>query len=125
MRIYTAHLRPAHLPPGRGPVLVREGFSWGAFLFGPLWLACNGAWTAAGLALAALVLAGTTPFGPAAGFALFFVLGLFGNDLRRWSLRLGRFDLAHVVAGRSRDEAMLRLLSSRPDLRVALGRRGP
>ena len=120
MRIYTAHLRA-----GRGPVLVREGFSWGAFLFGPLWLAVKGAWVAAALALAALVLAGTTPFGPVAGFALFFLLGLFGNDFRRWSLRLGQFTLEQVVAGRSRDEAMLRLLSSRPDIRRALGQRWP
>lgn len=120
MKIYTAHLRA-----GRGPVLVQEGFSWGAFLLGPLWLAYHRAWIAAAIAFAALVLAGTTPFGPVAGFALFFVLGLFGNDLRRLSLRSGRFDLAHVVAGRSRDEAMLRLLSNRADLRRQLGRRWP
>ena len=120
MRIYTAHLRP-----GRGPVLVREGWSWGAFVFGPLWLAYHGAPIAAAIALAALVLAGSTAAGPVAGFALFFIVGLFGHDLRRWSLRFGGFDLAHVVAGRSRDEAMLRLLSNRPDLRRQLGRRWP
>ena len=112
MRIYTAHLRP-----GREPVLVREGFSWGAFLFGPLWLVAYRAWIAAALVVAALLLAGSTAAGPVAGFALFLLLGLFGNDIRRWSLGLGRFELAHVVAGRSREEALLRLLANRADLR--------
>ena len=115
MRIYTAHVRP-----GRQPVLVREGFSWGAFLFGPLWLLAHRAWIAAALAVAGLLLAGSTPFGPLLGFGLFLLLGLFGNDLRRWSLRRGQFELAHVVVGRSREEALLRLLSNRDDLRRRL-----
>ena len=116
MRIYTAHLRP-----GRRPVLVPEGFSWGAFLFGPLWLIAHGAWIVAALLIAGLVLASTVWFGPVAGFGLHLLAGLFGNDLRRWSLGLGRFELAHVVAGRSPDEAMLRLLSARGDLRQGWG----
>ena len=33
MKIFTAHLHPR-----KPPVLVREAFSWGALLFGPLWL---------------------------------------------------------------------------------------
>ena len=51
MRFWTAHIRA-----GAAPVLVREGFSWGALLFGPLWLAVHRAWIAAVLALAASVL---------------------------------------------------------------------
>ena len=50
MRIYTAHLAP-----GRAPLLVREGFSLGAFLFGPLWLFAHRAWVAGAIALAVLV----------------------------------------------------------------------
>ena len=45
---------------------------------------------------------------------LFLLTGLFGTDLRRWSLGLGGFRLAHVVAGRTQDEAFVRLLSARP-----------
>ena len=48
MRFWTAHIRA-----GAAPVLVREGFSWGALLFGPLWLAVHRAWIPAVLALAA------------------------------------------------------------------------
>lgn len=33
MRFWTSHVRP-----GTPPVLLSEGFSLGALLFGPLWL---------------------------------------------------------------------------------------
>ena len=46
MRGYTAHLKP-----GRTPVLVPEGFSWAAWLFGPLWLAAHRAWVPAARAV--------------------------------------------------------------------------
>ena len=114
MKIYTAHIHTKRLP-----VLVPEGFSWGAFFFGPLWLLRHGALVACALALALLVLICTVappPLRPTLAFVLFLLLGLFGHDLRRWSLRLGRFQLAHVVAAHTRDEAFLRLLSARPDL---------
>ena len=51
MTFYTAHLKP-----DAEPVLVREGFSWGALVFGPLWLAAHRAWLLAALALAGYVL---------------------------------------------------------------------
>jgi hypothetical protein len=114
MRIYTAHIHTR-----KPPVLVREGFSWGAFIFGPLFLLWHGAWSAGLIALAVLVVICTVappPLRPLLAFALFVVLGLTGQDLRRWSLSLGRFQLAHVVAARNRDEAFLRLLANRTDL---------
>jgi hypothetical protein len=118
MRIYTAHLHAR-----RGPVLVREGWSWGGFIFGPLWLLRHGAVIAALLSIAALAVCVTTAppaWRPLLCFAAFVLLGLCGNDLRRWSLGLGRFTLAHVVAARSRDDAFLRLLAARPELAAAL-----
>ncbi len=118
MRTYTAHLRP-----GRAPVLVPEAFSWKALFFGPLWLLWHRAWLPALLAVVALVLACTLvppPGRPAAAFAVLLVLALFGNDLRRWALERAGFVLGHVVAGRSRDEALFRLLSNVPGVRGAL-----
>jgi hypothetical protein len=41
---YTAHIRA-----DRKLVLVKEAFSWGAFLFGPLWLLAHRAWIAAAI----------------------------------------------------------------------------
>ncbi len=114
MKVYTAHLH-AEKPP----VLVRESFAWGALIFGPLWLLRHGAWIAALLSLAVLVLIVTlvpSALRPLLAFGVFLLLGLLGNDLRRWSLGLRRFVLANVVTARNQDEAYFRLLSHRPDL---------
>ena len=114
MRVFSAHTRPA-----RAPVLVPERFSWGAAIFGPLWLFAHRAWIAGILALLAAMLIGWLAPGewklPLA-IALGALLGLFGQDFRRWSLARRGFLLAHVVAARDRDEALARLLARRPDL---------
>jgi hypothetical protein len=114
VRIYTAHLRP-----DRAPVLVREGFSLGAFLFGPLWLALHRAWIPAILFLAASVLIVTRTQPPAATVLLLgemALLGLSGRDLVRWSLGRRGYVLAHAVIAPSPDAALLRLLDARTEL---------
>ena len=45
-----------------------------------------------------------------------WLLGLFGNDIRRWALQLRGYTLAHVIAARDADGAFARLLTARPDL---------
>lgn len=115
MKTFTAHLHRR-----KRLVLVPEAFSWGALFFGPLWLLRHGAWIAAVLVLAALFLACTAPppvLRPLVAFGVLLLCGLAGQDGRRWQLRLQRFDLAHVVAGRTEDEALFRLLSHRTHLR--------
>jgi len=110
----------AHLRAGAAPILVREGFSWGALLFGPVWLALHRAWIAAVLALVALVLIVLLTKGAvmAALFAAVAVLlGLSGHDLRRWSLDHRGYLLAQVVAAPSELDALARLLERRPDLK--------
>jgi hypothetical protein len=117
VRIYTAHLRLRS-----EPVLVREGFSWGALLFGGLWLLVHRAWIAGILALIAGVLIGT--FAAGAGRAvlelgLAVLLGLTGRDLLRWSLNRRGYTMAKVLAARDADAALARLLTTRPDLGAA------
>ena len=114
MKIWTAHEKPL-----AAPVLLREGFSFGAFFFGPFWLAASRAWipAAATLSAAVLILAVTAP--PAStillgGYAL--LLGFSGRDLVRWSWHLRGYAETHVLAGRDEDEARLRLFDARPDL---------
>ena len=123
MRIYTAHTRP-----GRPPVLLAEGFSWGALMFGPFWLLAHRAWVAGVLALCAWVVAAAVLPGPAAASvlaALAWALGLFGRDLRRWSLANAGYTLVHIVAAPDEDSALARLLDRRPDLTgIALGVEG-
>ena len=114
MRVWTGHLRP-----GAAPVLVRDGCSWCALLFGPLWLAVHRAWVPAALTLAAgiLILAltsGVTTGALMAALALW--LGLSGQDLRRWSMRHRGFTLFQVIAANDETDALARLLERRPDL---------
>lgn len=119
MRLFTAHTR-LHA----APVLVREGFTWGAAIFGPLWFALHRAWVVAALALLAAVAASLTHgrWPLLLALALGWLQGVFGHDLLRWSLARRGFLLAHVVAGRDNDEALARLLGRRPDLIEAASR---
>jgi hypothetical protein len=105
--------------PGAAPVLVREGFAWGALLFGPLWLAAHRAWVPAALALAAGILVLALTAGPTATalmVALAIWLGVSGQDLRRWSMRHRGFTLFQIVAARNETDAFAKLLERRPDL---------
>ncbi len=105
----------AHTATGRPPVLVAEGFSWGALLFGPVWLAAEGAWLFAAIALALDV--ALAFFAPAWAMCVpAFLLGLFGQDLRRMSLDMRGYNLVHVIAASTFDGALARLLARRPDL---------
>ncbi len=114
MTIWTAHLRPH-----AAPVLIREGFSLGALVFGFLWLLGRGAFIPAALALAAQVLAGVLTRGPSRvvlelGIAV--ILGVSGRDLVRWHLGLRGYRPAHVLAAQDYDAALARLLAARPEL---------
>jgi Protein of unknown function (DUF2628) len=118
MRIYTAHLAS-----GRAPRLVREGFSLGAFLFGPLWLFAHRAWLAGVIALALLigfgVLAGVIGGSGTSSILLLgyaALLGWNGRDLCRWSLARQGYEESHVLAGRDSDAAYARLIARDPTL---------
>ena len=117
MRIYTAHLAPGHAPR-----LVREGFSFGAFLFGPLWLFAHRAWVAGAISLALLIgvgvvgglFGGSIPLILLLGYAA--LLGWSGRDLCRWSLGRRGYEESHVLAGRDSDAAYVRLITRDPTL---------
>ncbi len=112
--MYTAHTRPE-----RPPVLVREGFSWGALAFGPLWLLAQQAWIPAAVYVAVVVAAvavAPPAVGAAIGWALVLLSGLLGWDLVRWSLDRRGYTLAGAVAAPDDDYAYARLLAHRPEL---------
>jgi len=114
VRFWTGHVRD-----GAAPVLVREGFSWGALIFGPIWLAVHNAWVPAALTLAAAILVVALASGPTQSallMALALWLGFAGNDLRRWSLRLRGFVVQEVVGARDENEALGAMLERRPEL---------
>ena len=114
MKLYSAHLKA-----DAEPLLVRESFSWGALLFGPFWLAAHRAWIAAAISLAAYILIAALlpqPLRLVLTVTLAVLLGLTGHDLRRWTAERRGYLLVHVVAARGAEEALLRLLTNRPDL---------
>jgi hypothetical protein len=109
LRTYTVHARPGSAASDGDAVFVRDGFSWPAFILGPFWAIWFGMWrTAIGLLLlsggiSGLVLAvGMAEAGKlVVTLALQAVMGLWGNDWRRYVLR--RSDMAEraVVSGRN------------------------
>ena len=118
MKSYTAHLKF-----DREPILVAEGWSTAAFVFGPVWLAINRAWIPAALHLAILVLIAALLPAPAKGVvtvALAVLAGLMGRDLVRWSLDRRGYLESHVLAARNEEAALGRLLTYRPDIAASL-----
>lgn len=119
MRAWTAHLAP-----DREPVLLPEGFSWGALLFGPVWLLLQRAWIPAILYVAAVVALSALPLPRGAadvlGAAIAVLTGVLGRDWVRWSLERRGYAEGAVLAARDGDAAYARLLAARPDLTSGL-----
>ena len=118
MRSYTVHTKP-DCPP----VLLLEGWSWGAAIFGPLWLLAQRAWIPAALFGAAvlLVMAVAPPgLGEVVGLGFGVLAGLLGRDALRWSLERRGYLLTHVLAARDEESALARLLLVRTDFNTSL-----
>ncbi len=112
-----------HQREAGAPVLLREGWSWGAFLFRGLWLLFHRAWIPGLLWIAAeVVLATLLPpeIVVPVGLAGSVLAGLHGRDLLRWQLGRRRYALVHVITARDEDAAWARLLARRPDLSARL-----
>ena len=118
MRAWTLHLPPA---PGPRPLLLREGFSLWAALFGPLWLLWHRCWLAAGLVLLADLALALLPgaFGLALPVLLSLLLGFHGRDLLRWTRERRGWRLAQVVLAADEERALARLWARAPALRGA------
>ena len=117
MKTYTAHLKQNRLP-----VLVAEGWSWGAAIFGPFWLLAQRAWIPAIIVLAlSLLSARLAPAGLSGILALGIgvLCGVLGRDLVRWTLDRRGYVMAHVLAARDEETALGRLLTARPDVAAA------
>ncbi len=109
LRAYTLHTGADRAPP----LLLREGFCWGAFAFAPFWALRHGLWIAAlayvVIAAAVLMLApGLPAFLTLVGLHL--LAGFEGRDLLRLRLaRRGRPEQG-VVLAQDDDTALWRAL---------------
>ena len=98
---------------------MREAWSWGAAIFGWIWLLAHRAWIPAVIqaACAVLILVLAPPgLRPPLMLGLAVLTGLLGRDMVRWSLDRRGYALAHVLAARDEDAALARLLTVRQDL---------
>lgn len=117
-----------HEPPGAGSgleraeslVFVKDGFSWGAFFFGPLYFLARAEWLSlAAYVVAALVVAGVmSAIGAEENWVgwvmtlLNVIAGFEASELKRWSLATtGWREIATVTAQR-RDEAERRFFDA-------------
>ncbi len=117
MKSFTAHIKP-----DRPPVLLPDGWSWGAAIFGPLWLLIHRAWIPALLFAAVIVLVqvfASPELALVLGLGFGVLSGLLGQDAVRWSLERRDYLLAHVLVARDEEGALARLLQARTDLNAA------
>jgi len=118
MRVFTVHIRRHGLDLDRDIAVVKEGFSWPAFLVGPLWALWHRHWLAALVLMAmSLAIAGLTELLAAnaaaktalsLGWSVF--IGMFANDLRRALLERLGFTEVGIAAGRRAEDALLGFL---------------
>jgi hypothetical protein len=83
-------------------VFLREGFSWAAFAFGFLWALWHRLWIVGAIGFAAVMVSSTLPPAPEAlvNVAVALLFGVFGNDMRQWSLSLrGLAGIGAIEAG--------------------------
>ena len=124
MRIYSLHIRRDGLDPDHDIVLVKEGFSWPAALFAPLWALWCGLWAVAAgmILLIAGAVAVIALLGLGAGVAAWLAAGLatmagfFANDLMRATLARRGFALCEIVVAANKENALFRVFDRDPRL---------
>ena len=117
MKTYTLHVAADAAPGDAGTleraVLVKDGFSWGAFVFSFFWFFAHRLWiaglivliAAAALGVALQLLRVGAGAGVSAAFLFAVLLGLEANSLRRWTLARSGRPAVDVVRAGDREEA--------------------
>src|SRR5262245_44913056 len=114
MLSYTVH-EPPDAPPDRidraeGLVFVKDGFSWTAALFAPIWMIVHRLWwpLLGYVLVSALILWLDSQFDSGvatlASLALHLLIGLEAGTFRRWGLERRGFGTIGTVTGRTADE---------------------
>ena len=108
-KIYNVLEKPEAPEPTDRVVLLKEGFTFWAFIFGPIWLLAKRQWVLffgfIACAIGVRLLAGLfdLPVLTVAVVALFLhiMLGYHANDLRAWRLKRTGYRFAGVLAAES------------------------
>ncbi len=110
MAIWTVYAPPSpgiSADPAEDVVLIREGFSWSALLFAPIWALAHRLWLATGIWLVAMIvisligakLGDATGWTLAVGFLVWFAWE--ARDFRRAKLGRGAWQLVDIVDARN------------------------
>ena len=118
-RVYTVHLRAWANSADKDAVFLREGFSWGAFIFSFLWALWHRLWFVAliflGVSFALALLPEFLELDPFSEIALSvaaaLLIGWHANDFRRRALERQGFVTAGVVAAPNLVEAERRFFA--------------
>ncbi len=120
MKIYTVHTDPKADKPFETAQLVPEGFNLYAmvFPFNIFWALNNRCWVF--LAVIVVFTGSSFVLGDASNFtkimvgvtklAIFPFLGIWANDILRWSLKRKGFELDSIVTGKDETDAHRRYL---------------
>lgn len=126
MAIYTVHVpdnAPDALTRAERTVLLREGFSWRAFVFGLFYLLWHrlllgaGVWVVLLVVLAALVHLLGLPVAAAVVLAglMHLYLGIEGRDLLRWGLGRRGYTMRDLVSASGLSAAEAAFFTRQPD----------
>jgi hypothetical protein len=120
MRIYSVQRRARSAEDDGEAVFVKEGFCWPGLLFGIFWTLWHGMWVASAALFAISFVSGAVielvGLNDATASLVQIVLqagvGVFGNDMRRWSLRRAGFVESAVVMAPRRTAAEYRYFAA-------------
>jgi Protein of unknown function (DUF2628) len=124
MSVYTVHQPPVRaadpLPEAERIVFVRDGFSFWAFLFAPLWMLWHRMWLVlvgyvvlvAALETLLVAVGASSNATAFVGLMLSLLIGLEASTLRRFSLRLRGWSNAGVVSGDDVEDAERRFFDA-------------
>ena len=124
MRTYTIHERPDpaadRVDRAEALVFVKDGFSWAAALFAPLWLIVHRLWwpllgyvvLSAALQLPQLLFTFDSRWLGLAVLALHLLIGLEADTLRRWALERRGWRTVGTVSGKTAAECERRFFDA-------------
>src|SRR4051812_14080640 len=141
MRTYTIHERPYpaadRVDRAEALVFVKDGFSWAAALFAPLWLIVHRLWwpllgyvvLSAALQLPQLLFTFDQRWLGLAALALNVLVGFEADSLRRWALERRGWHTVGTVTGKTAAECERRFfdawLPNQPILTAGAPSRSP
>ena len=124
MRTYTIHERPDpaadRVDRAEGLVFVKDGFSWAAALFAPIWLLVHLLWwpllgyvvVGGALQLVQLTLTFDKRWLGLAVLALHLLIGFEADTLRRWGLERRGWRTVGTVSGKTTAECERRFFDA-------------